>query len=87
MLDLDEQKQFRVGKVEILGLEPTTESILRSKLKPGDIFNYQVIDAFLKENKSALPPDASPKEIERHHDVQNGTVDLVFDFRTCPPPN
>lgn len=83
VLDLDEQKQFRVGKVEALGLYRATESILRSKLKPGDIFNDQVIKDFLEENKSALPADASTRDVKLQLDVRNGTVDVVFDFRTC----
>jgi outer membrane protein assembly factor BamA len=83
---LDQQKQYRVGKVEILGVDARTASNLRSKLKPGDIFNSRLVDDFLKENKAALPADASPRDIEVHRDVRNGTVDARADFRTCQQP-
>lgn len=88
VLNLDEQKQFRVGKIEILGLDPKTEALLRSKLKPGDVFNFQIVEDFYKDNKTLLPPDASPAddEVVRKRNVIEGTVDLVFDFRTCPSP-
>jgi len=86
IIELDEQKQFRVGKVEILGLAPKTESLLRSKLKPGDIFNSQILEDFYKNNKSALPEDTSPADKQLIRNVKQGTVDLVFDFRTCPQP-
>jgi outer membrane protein assembly factor BamA len=82
-LEIDQEQQFRIGKVEIFGLKPKLEKTLRSQFKPGDVFNQGAINEFYAHYKSALPPGASPKDIQTHH--ENQTVSLVFDFRPCPP--
>lgn len=84
VMELDEQKQFRIGKVKVISLDPKIQPILDSEFKPGDIFNSQAIEEFFQENKSALPPDASPEDmgVERT-DVSAGIVDLRFILLTC----
>jgi hypothetical protein len=83
-LGMDQQKQFHIDKVEVSGLDPRTESILRSMIKPGDLFNYDVVKAFFEENKSVLPPDASVDDLEVKKNVKEGLASLRFDFFTCP---
>jgi Surface antigen variable number repeat len=80
VMELDQQKQFRVGKVEVVGSNPVIEAFLKSKLKPGDIFSSRFVEDFLKENKAALPPDISPEDFELLRNVKNGIVDLRFNF-------
>ena len=81
---MDEGKQFRVGRVTALAPDPQPlQSILRKKLRQGDIFNQAPIKQFYQENKSLLPPDASPDDLVEKQNEKFGTVDLVFDFRTC----
>jgi outer membrane protein assembly factor BamA len=84
MIEVDQQKQFRFGKIEAFGLDPQAENLLKSTLKAGDICNIQLIKDFLTDNKSSLPPDVSFEDIEFHSDVRDGTVDLRFNFQTCP---
>jgi hypothetical protein len=84
VIELDEQKQFRVGKVEVVGSNPAIEMFLESKLKPGEIFTSRFVEDFLKENKAALPPDISPEDFELVRNVKNGTVNVRFNFQTCP---
>lgn len=84
VMELQEGPQFRVGKMKVLGLEPSTENLLKSKLKPGDLFNFQVVDDFYKENKALLPADASTVDDQLQLDARKGTVDLLLDFRSCP---
>ena len=85
VMELDQQKQFRVASVEVYGLDQRMETLLKSKLKPGDVYNWQVVEDFLKQNASALPPDISPSDIELHRDVRKGTVDFRFNiFQGCP---
>jgi len=85
LMELDQQKQFRVASVEVYGLDQKTETLLKSKLKPGDVYNWQVVEDFLKQNASALPPDISPSDIELRRNVKRGTVDLRFNiFQGCP---
>ena len=40
IMGLDQQKQFRLHTVEVFGLDPKMESLLRAKLKTGDVFNW-----------------------------------------------
>ena len=80
VMELDQQKQYRVGKVEVFGSNPALEVFLKSKLKPGDIFGSRTIENLLNENKAVLPPHISPEDIELHRDVKSGTVDLRFKF-------
>lgn len=85
IMELDQQKQFRLRTVEVFGLDSKMESLFRAKVKTGDVFNWQVIEDFLKQNAAALPPDISPSDIELHRDVKNGTVDLRFNiYQGCP---
>jgi hypothetical protein len=84
MLVLDQQNQFRIGKVEVLGLDSTTESVLRSKMKSGDVFDDGLLKQFLAENRAALPPDASLEDVSLEKHVRTGIVDMKFNFFTCP---
>jgi len=88
VFELDPQKQFRVSTIEILGLDITLESLLRSQIRPGDIFDATLINNFYKDHKSALPPNASPADADNEvrRNVKDGTVDIKLDFRPCPPP-
>lgn len=84
-LVLDQGKQFHVGDVVVDGLNAETEEILRSTIKPGDVFRYEAVEKFIDENKSALPPDASLRDFELTlKNVKDGTVSMHFDFFTCP---
>jgi outer membrane protein assembly factor BamA len=84
VLAVDQEKQFRLGKIEVFGPNPNIEGLLKSTLKPGDICNIQSIKNFLADNKSSLPADVSFEDIEFHRDVRSGTVDVRFNFQTCP---
>jgi hypothetical protein len=84
-LVLDQQKQFHINKVEVSGLDSRTENLLRSMIKPGDVFNYELVKRFFEENKSVLPPNASPEEnLEITKNVRDGIASLRFDFFVCP---
>jgi outer membrane protein assembly factor BamA len=84
VLALDQQKQFRIDRLEVDGLDPRTESILRSMIKPGDVFNDDLVKEFFEENKSVLPPDAPLDDLKIEKNVKEGSVSLRFDFFTCP---
>lgn len=86
VIELDQQKQFRVGRIEVLGLDRSKEGLLKWKLRPRDVFNVQLFEDFFKDNKSLLPADVSPGDVQHNRDARRGTVDLVFDFRTFPCP-
>lgn len=84
VMRLDEQKQFRIGKFEILGLTPNLEGRLSSIIRPGEIFDDQVVYDFFRTNKLALPSGVSFEDMEALRNVKAGIVDLMFDFRPCP---
>ena len=85
-LEIDQGKQYRIGKVEVFGPNPQMENLLKSTLTPGEMYNNQVLQNFLKEHKSSLPPDISFEDMEFRRNVTSGTVDLRFNFQTCPQP-
>ncbi|MGA8222585.1 MAG: POTRA domain-containing protein [Candidatus Acidiferrales bacterium] len=82
---LDEQPQYRIGKIEVAGLGPNTENALVWRLKPGDIFNYDLFKQFFEDNQSILPAGASPSEnSEFRRNTKDGIVDIKLKFRPCP---
>jgi hypothetical protein len=83
-MHLDEQKQFRVGKLEILGLAPSLEARLRSIIKPGELFDPRIVYDFDKENALVMVSDPLFNPLQVDRDVKAGIVNLLFDFRPCP---
>jgi len=81
---LDQQKQYRIGKVEVWGPDHAKEKLLQSKWKTGAIFSARRLDAFINDNKTILPADATREDAVVLRNVREGTVDLKFDFRVCP---
>jgi len=83
VLELDEGPLYRVGSLEIIGLDKATARLLQSRLTTGDPVNPKLIEDFFKENKSRLPPGASPQAVVWRRDRQRSVVDFSFDFRTA----
>ncbi len=79
-VELDEGKQFHVGKVEGLGIDAALVETLQVALPKGDIFRQASVDAALK---SALP-DAPTGRVALHKTGREGAVDITFDLRRCP---
>ena len=84
VMEVDQENQYRVGKVEVFGPNPQMEKLLKSIVKPGEVYQYRVVENFVKEHKSSLPPDISSRDIDSHRNVNSGTIDLRFNFQTCP---
>jgi outer membrane protein assembly factor BamA len=83
-LTLDQQKQFRIGKVEARGLDAATEDALKSKMRPEEVFDSALLSQFFEDNRSRLPADASPADVTMNRNAKDGTVDLVLNLFTCP---
>lgn len=85
VIDLNEDRQFRVEGVEVFGLDrrlwgPT----LRTKLVPGQVFNPVLAEDVFTENKAALPADASSGDyIQITQNIKKATVVIEFDFAPC----
>jgi outer membrane protein assembly factor BamA len=82
-VQVEEGRQYRVGTVEIFGLSSKAEKLLTSILEPGQIFNRQSFRDFLKVNRSLFPIDASDSDITVGRNLEEGTLDIVLDFRRC----
>ena len=84
-LHLEEDQQFRVGSVEVLGLnQPLSGETLKTKLVPGQVLDTALIDRVFDENQSILPADASPRHnLQITQDAKSATVAIRFDFRRC----
>jgi Surface antigen variable number repeat len=86
VMRLNEQKQFRVGKVEIESLDTTLAARVRSLVIPGNIFDDRALVEFAKQNQMTLPPRFLDR-MEARRNVRVGIVDVSFDLRLCPDAN
>jgi outer membrane translocation and assembly module TamA len=86
VMQLDEGRQFRVGNVQILGLDrQISDHILKLEIKQGMVFSRKLVQDFYKQNKAILPTDASPREDTAiTQDARTHMVAIQFDFRGCP---
>jgi len=83
VLSLQEGLQFRVGNIEIVGLDAALEKDLRSRIKSGDTVNFELIVDFYQEHKSELPEEVLPEDTVLQRDVIEHIADALFDFRSC----
>jgi hypothetical protein len=81
-MQVSEEAQYRVGTIEILGVEGGAKNRLVARLEPGRIFDLSVLRSFMEENVSVLPDRASiERNVNIHRDTRNRTVDIVLDVR------
>lgn len=83
IMELSEGKQYRVRKLEVQGLDPRTEGILKWRIQPGDLFNNELFEDFFADNKDVLPAGASPINADLTKNEKNGTVDIRVVLHTC----
>jgi hypothetical protein len=86
-IDWNPGKQFRVGKVEILGLEPGATQHLIEKYgwAPGSVYNGLAFTGFLESDDINLVTDSSQRaRIDPSFDEDSGIANLKIDFRPCP---
>ena len=84
VIKINEGKQYRVGRVDFLGLDENSQNQLKAQLQPGEPFNKALVDQLLKRNESLLPVDASWQDVHLTRNARQGAVDLSFDFYSCP---
>lgn len=85
-MQLDLGPQYRIGEITVIGLDMATENVLRTEIKPGDLFGNAQVRRFFEANRSNLPPGASAESVTIKRNPGHGTVDLVFDFSARPAP-
>lgn len=85
LIRVDEQKPYRIAKIELLGLRTKAQNELTLPQQIGDFFNPALWRTFFKDNMNRLPPDSSPeRNMPVLRDTVDGTVDITLDFRPCP---
>jgi len=84
VMDITEGEKYRWGNINVIGLDPAIEMVLRSRLATGSPVNRKLIQDFYQEYKSLLPIGASPETVKWDRDVQHAVVDLTLDFSTPP---
>jgi outer membrane protein insertion porin family len=85
VIDVDEGKQFRVGNVNVLGLEESArEQILKTlPIKHGQIYSSRLWEESLLKYASMFPDCDCPNRERLRLDNKSGVVTLTFDFRPC----
>jgi outer membrane protein assembly factor BamA len=81
VMELNTGPLYRVGLIQVRGLDQKTEVILRSLLKPGSVANPKIVEDFYRDNKTLLPASATPQQVEWLRGRDTATVNLNFDFR------
>ncbi len=85
MFELDEQRQFRFGKVEVYGLDAKTKSRLVWGIKAGDVFSDEKVQKFFEDNKSNFPAGSYwAKDPEIVRNFKTATIDITYTFLPCP---
>lgn len=84
IMELDQQKQYRIGTVEVHAASPKVRDAVHAQLKPGDNLDYSVIPKLLEENAAVLPRDISERDVRLHRDKNLGVVNLWFELEPCP---
>jgi outer membrane protein insertion porin family len=84
-IDFDEGKQFRVGRVNVLGLDkPARQELLKAlAMKAGQVYSSRLWEQFLLMHASMIPDCECPDRQRKHLDDKSGIVTLTFDFRPC----
>lgn len=79
-VELNGGTKYRWGNIEVIGLDPKMETLLKSQLKIGTPVNPKLIEDFYRDNQSVLPAGVSPKDVRWQRDAERATVDLTFNF-------
>jgi outer membrane translocation and assembly module TamA len=84
VLKVAEEQQYRIGSVELLGLDAKIEADARSVFQWGQVFDTSLWREFLGRVKSALPDGMPDRHTSIRRDTSSGTVNISLDFRGCP---
>jgi outer membrane protein assembly factor BamA len=87
VVDVNEGPRYHLGNIQVIGLDPKLEALLRSQLTTGSSMNPKLIEDFYRDNKAHLPVGASPELVKWRRDAKRAIVDLTFDFRTLASPS
>jgi len=82
-VSVDAGIQYRVRAIDFRGADPVLERRLRESLqRSGEVVDKSRLDQFVFENASLFSSTAD-RVVQIHRDVYAGTIDLMFDLRSC----
>ncbi|HYG99708.1 MAG TPA: POTRA domain-containing protein [Terriglobales bacterium] len=86
MISIDEGKQYRMGKLDIIGQSQTADLLkTRWSMAEGAVFDMTYVDKFIEENKSLLPEDFQPyKSVLYTRNCKEQTLSVVFLLESRP---
>jgi hypothetical protein len=86
ILRISEGRKYFVERFGLLGLNSTTTAQLESKMPPGAMVDYRLLDEIFKLGQASASISASLFNSSRiNRNVETGTVDITFDFTVCAP--
>jgi outer membrane protein insertion porin family len=82
-VDLDEGRQFRVGSVNVQGVEESLREELLKTFTVGQIYSSSLWEASLLKYAAMFPDCDCPNREQLRVDEKSGIVMLTLDFRPC----
>jgi outer membrane protein assembly factor BamA len=85
-MHVHEGNQYRVGSVEVRGLDSKTTDLLEGKMRPGSLFNGTLLKDLFDQGQATIGRNVSIAHVVHvKRNVEQGTVDVLFDFSTNAP--
>jgi hypothetical protein len=81
VLELEQGKQFRIGNVEVLGLDPAKEAALNTRLQTGAVFRPSEVNDAVKAAAPGLSDDDLKKVLDLRKSDKEATIAVFVDFR------
>jgi outer membrane protein assembly factor BamA len=86
-MTLDEQAQYRVSDVSVLGVDPKLAQEMSAHLRRGALYDAPAFDKFFSDfvetHKRELPAEAGHQDLYVTRDVRARAVAIRADFRAC----
>jgi outer membrane protein insertion porin family len=87
IIDINEGKQYHLGKIELVGSSPIKSSLIREFLpfQTGDIFGKNAFDSCLQNlNELGTTPVLTSSDVTFNYDRQQALVDVAIDLAGKP---
>jgi hypothetical protein len=81
---LDQQRQYKIGRVSVCGSDSRFESRLSSEVKSGELFDAPRLKSFFEINRAALGPHFGSENVQYELNPKTGTVNITVSLRNCP---
>jgi len=86
-MTIDEQVQYRISDVSVLGVDPRLAQEMSAQVRRGALYNAPAFDKFFSDfvetHKRELPAEAGCQDLYVTRDVRARAVAIRADFRAC----